>query len=67
MTYEILTKEITHEQIPIFTLAFILSMFLSACNQSANSGSQPDEEESINIMTSLYPLQYFAERIEAIW
>ncbi|MCR8850908.1 metal ABC transporter substrate-binding protein [Rossellomorea sp. SC111] len=49
------------------SIIFILSMFLSACNQAnkttGNNGSQSEEGESISIMTSLYPLQYFAERI----
>ncbi|MDX8345032.1 metal ABC transporter solute-binding protein, Zn/Mn family [Rossellomorea sp. YZS02] len=49
------------------SLVLILSMFLSACNQTnkttGNNGSQSEGGESISIMTSLYPLQYFAERI----
>ena len=49
------------------SLVLFLSMFLSACNQvnktTGNSASQSEGEESISIMTSLYPLQYFAERI----
>ncbi|WP_226673576.1 metal ABC transporter solute-binding protein, Zn/Mn family [Rossellomorea aquimaris] len=49
------------------SLVLILSMFLSACNQTnkttGNNGSQSEGEESISILTSLYPLQYFAERI----
>ncbi|WP_406686455.1 metal ABC transporter solute-binding protein, Zn/Mn family [Rossellomorea vietnamensis] len=49
------------------SLVLMLSTFLSACNQTAkqtgNNGSQSEGEESISIMTSLYPLQYFAERI----
>ncbi|MCA1057429.1 metal ABC transporter substrate-binding protein [Rossellomorea aquimaris] len=48
------------------SLVLILSMFLSACNQAKTTGNnfdQSDGKESINIMTSLYPLQYFSERI----
>jgi zinc transport system substrate-binding protein len=49
------------------SLVLVLSLFLSACNQTnkttGNSSSQTDVEKSISIMTSLYPLQYFAERI----
>ncbi|MBW3111468.1 metal ABC transporter substrate-binding protein [Bacillus sp. MCCB 382] len=49
------------------SLVLILPMFLSACNQASkttgNNASQSEGEESISIMTSLYPLQYFAERI----
>lgn len=49
------------------SIVLFLSMFLSACNQvnktTGNSASQSEGEESISIMTSLYPLQYFAERI----
>ena len=48
------------------SLVLILSMLLSACNQAkttGNNGSHSDAEESISIMTSLYPLQYFSERI----
>jgi zinc transport system substrate-binding protein len=48
------------------SLVLIVSMFLSACNQTkttGNSDSQSDAEDPISIMTSLYPLQYFAERI----
>ncbi|WP_034765746.1 metal ABC transporter solute-binding protein, Zn/Mn family [Rossellomorea vietnamensis] len=46
------------------SLVLMLSTFLSACNQTAKKtdGNQSDAEP-ISIMTSLYPLQYFAERI----
>ncbi|WP_201715885.1 metal ABC transporter substrate-binding protein [Rossellomorea arthrocnemi] len=51
----------------IISLLLVSSLFLSACNETnkttGNNESSSDAEESISIMTSLYPLQYFAERI----
>ncbi|SDC85108.1 zinc transport system substrate-binding protein [Terribacillus halophilus] len=45
------------------SLAFISVLFLGACSSSSNATTDKEDTESLNIYTTIYPIQYFAETI----
>lgn len=45
------------------TISSILLLFLSACGQDGATKNEKDSKDKLKIYTTIYPFQYFTERI----